>query len=1392
MSTGDATGSAAEGGGYRSRYGIDKLREGNYPVWKWNCQALLEEHEVWDVVTGQIKRPNKVDEAEEPSKEDVKEWEKTDRKARRIIGFTVIDELQGPVREAESAKEAWDELEKLHAPNDRQRQFALARQLHSCKMSSITALKDHEREFSNIIEALRATGKAMDPMDVITQYLLSLAVEYEAFAQALSLKLEDTWTFNSVKGMVRVEAQRRANVITTDVTTSGNQSKPDPQAAKAHFAKGKNSVGRNSGGKKSKFTGKCYHCDVIGHMKHQCPKLVEERKREKQKSSDAFGGYASAFWASSNGDMYGAHASAFSAISSVDSVTWVLDTGASHFMHPNKSLFVDYRELKAPISVDGIAGNRAAVGAGLMPIIDDRGNIACLENTLHVPGLPSGLFSLNRALTDKNWETHITRQGTRVGNDDFSILAEIGSDGLSRYKSPTPSAAVATAGTDINRWHERFGHGSKDAIRKLAAHVQGLDIIELDSDADDALCEPCISGKHQRFPHHTTSTKATEPGGRIFCDLCGEIQEKSLGGGLYMVTFTDQLTKIRRIAILENKKAATIAGVFMEFKAWFETQSGHKIKVLRTDEGTEFAGEMTQLLKNCGIEHEVTAAYTSQSNGMAERANRTIMDMVRPMLHASGLPLSLWGEVAHTACYLKNRMLTRGLASGITPFEAFTGKEPKVGHLRIFGSACYMHVPKQLRKKLDMRSRKGYLVGFCSDGEYPMYRVWIPQTDRVVLARNVIINEQEMYSGRKGIDEPSLFDNIPVVKRGRPRKEVLIAPAAAPVPVPAIEEEIIVENPPPKDSISETPEISTPAATREPTPPVLVDRPQTPAREPSPEPLASPAPPAAASAPTSECAPPASATSRSRYGREHRAPDYYGGMAIAAHFVSAPRSYREAMSRPDRTKWEHAMEKELASIKDNDVWTLVPRPEDQKVVDSRWVLRIKDDGLYKARFCAKGFAQQWGVDYVDTFAPVAKYTSVRILFAIAAGLGLKVHQMDVVTAFLYGQLQDTVYVEQPEGYEVSGYEDWVYLLKRALYGLKQAPLVWYDNIKAVLQGFEFVRCESDHGIFVTIRNGYRIYLAVYVDDLLVMGQREEDIEEVKDLLKNRYQMKDLGIARRFLGMDIDYTEDGSIKLHLKQYLSVLLERHGMLDCNPVSTPMDSSMRLIPAADGDGFADVKEYQQIVGELQFASLVARPDISCAVGTLSQFNIKPTSLHLAAAKRVLRYLKGTADWGIVYSPPPGEASAFSDADWAGDRETRKSRTGYVVMMNKGAVSWRSSLQPTVALSTTEAEYMALTEVTKEVEWVRTFLKELQYGTDTPTTVSTDNQGAKALANNPVSHSRTKHIAIRHHFIREKVADNTVWIQYVPTEMMTADSLTKTLARQKHVKCSQLMGMA
>jgi len=424
-------------------------------------------------------------------------------------------------------------------------------------------------------------------------------------------------------------------------------------------------------------------------MKINCPKRIEDEKREKSKSAKnghgAFGGLAYALLAATDDSV------------KKDPSIWIFDCGATHYMHPDKSLFVNYQTLKTPIHIGGIKGGLSAIGAGLVPIADNTGNIGSLEGTLHVPGLKNGLLSLNRAAMENGWISQIDPSRCTISSKDFRIHTPIGPDGLCRYKSLTPSAAIATAekrGIHIDRWHERFCHGSKRAIHELVGHVDGLNILVTDQDEslDESICEGCVSGKHHRLPFHSGETQVTEPGERIHCDLCGEIQVKSLGNGVFVATFTDEFTRYRRIAILEDKKAATVARAFDQYKAWFENQTGHEIKVIRTDEGTEFSGQMELLLKGSGIEHETTAAYSSQSNGISERANRTIMDMVCPMLHSSGLPLSLWGEAVATACYVKNRMSTRSLPCGTTPYEALTGKKPRVDHLRAFGSVCYAHI----------------------------------------------------------------------------------------------------------------------------------------------------------------------------------------------------------------------------------------------------------------------------------------------------------------------------------------------------------------------------------------------------------------------------------------------------------------------------------------------------------------------------------------------------------------------------------------------------------------------------------------------------------------------------------------------------------------------------
>jgi len=332
--------------------------------------------------------------------------------------------------------------------------------------------------------------------------------------------------------------------------------------------------------------------------------------------------------------------------------------------------------------------------------------------------------------------------------------------------------------------------------------------------------------------------------------------------------------------------------------------------------------------------------------------------------------------------------------------------------------------------------------------------------------------------------------------------------------------------------------------------------------------------------------------------------------------------------------------------------------------------------------------------------PVAKYMSIRMLLAILAGRKAKIYQMDVNTAFLYNSIDETVYVEQPEGFKVPGKEDYICPLRKALYCLKQSPRARFHVIAEVLADFDFKQSTSDPCIWIhQAGNGERTYIALYVDDLIIAGENDATIATIKQRLSQRFEMKDLGIARKFLGIEIEYGHDGSIKIHQNQYIQQLLERHGMGDCNLVTMEMDTSVKLTSITKNEASTDPTEYASIVRGLTFVAYVIRPDIACVVGQLSQFLNNPSTTHMHPAKGILRYLQGTSTLGITYRPPPLRLQGYSDANWGGDMDTRRSTTGYIVMLNNGAIAWKSRRQPTVALSTMELEYMALTDATKEL---------------------------------------------------------------------------------------------
>ncbi|CAB4028654.1 Hypothetical predicted protein, partial [Paramuricea clavata] len=538
-----------------------------------------------------------------------------------------------------------------------------------------------------------------------------------------------------------------------------------------------------------------------------------------------------------------------------------------------------------------------------------------------------------------------------------------------------------------------------------------------------------------------------------------------------------------------------------------------------------------------------------------------------------------------------------------------------------------------------------------------------------------------------------------------------------------------------------------------------------------------------------------------RSERDRRPPAYYGEWATAAnHDKNEPRTVKEALSSPQKTKWVKAMEKEMESLKTNEVWNLVELPENRKAVGSKWVFRVKTDAdgtveTHKARLVAQGFSQTFGDDYDETFSPVARFESVRTVIALAAQHGLKLHQMDVTTAFLNGDLKEEVYMKQPEGFIDKGKEHLVCRLRRSICGLKQSPRCWNSVLDRKLKNMGFVQTTGDPCIYVKEEGGEIFIIAVYVDDILLAGKNDQKINEVKQALAEQFQMKDMGQRHYFLGVKVIQKPDSKeIWIGQEAYTKSVLERFGMESSKPASTPVNPGTKLKKAADDSQRVDQVNYQCAVGHLLYLSTKTRPDIAYAVSDVARFSAHPTEEHWIAVKRIMRYLNGTRDMGLLYDGSKTTTSCvgYSDADWAGDLDDRKSTSGYVFQISNAAISWRSKKQSCVALSTAEAEYMTLASATQEAVWLQQLLSDLKSKPTGPMLILEDNQAAICMAKNAQYHGRAKHIDIKYHFIREHVASAAVKLEYCSTEEMIADIFTKGLSVVQFTKLRKMLGVS
>jgi hypothetical protein len=509
------------------------------------------------------------------------------------------------------------------------------------------------------------------------------------------------------------------------------------------------------------------------------------------------------------------------------------------------------------------------------------------------------------------------------------------------------------------------------------------------------------------------------------------------------------------------------------------------------------------------------------------------------------------------------------------------------------------------------------------------------------------------------------------------------------------------------------------------------------------------------------------------------------------------------MSTPEREEWKKAEAMEIESMINNKVFKPTILPVDRRAIKVRWIYRIKHDKngkvkQYKARIVALGYQQIHGLDYSETYSPVARLTSLRILLAVSSYYGLVVHQMDVDTAFLNADLKEEIYILPPEGITVPEGCNCL-RLKKALYGLKQSPREWYDNLSCFLVSIGFSKLHADNCIYIKYKDDSICIVLIYVDDIAIAGSNINIIDRIKNEFKNRYKMKDLGNIDHILGCTIDRNDVGEYSISQKQYTKDVIFKYFPDDIVPANNPTDANVILSTCMNAMTESDIVfmselPYREAIGSLLWLSMGTRPDITYAVSQVAKFNSEPGPLHWKAVKRIFRYLQNSLEYGIKFrrskdndvvtnSINIGKLAGYVDADHARDTDTRRSVTGYLFLLADGPVSWSSKQQSSVALSSMEAEYMAASAACQEAVWLVRVLQELGSTNSNTTILYEDNKSCIQFTKNNSVHKRSKHIDQRYHYIRELVLENKIKLEYIPTELNIADMFTKPLSSERFI---------
>ena len=1114
-----------------------------------------------------------------------------------------------------------------------------------------------------------------------------------------------------------------------------------------------------------------------------------------------------------------------------DSRGFVVDSGATHHYSNNKDGMVNFRvETKSlsqagknsTLRVEGIGNTDMLTNVNYVPnlrrnlasvaqLVDqydcrvtfgkDRVDCIARDGRVVLSGIRRGNLYYFAVKNPKRQE-HITNliksgaggskglRGPRFVGAGLCNLTDTSAPSLRCVRVPkVPTCPVALVADAKVRnlallWHCRLGHCSVARLKKALRNglVRGMKVSPAQiAKFSREFCEICVESK-------STNRRIVRKGGgrarklleRVHTDICGPII-LSDRGMRYVITFVDDASRFCWVYFIRRKSQAIDAFVkfyddssmLLSRHVQHLTMANVSTKCLRSDQGGEYTSrDFRDLCRRLGVRHEWTAPYTPQSNGVAERMNRSLFEMCRAMLMSSGLPANLWTYAIACSVHVLNRTPRSSNPNSKTPYEMMFRRKPNLKYLRVFGCKVWAQVRDRKGKlgKLSVRSEQGRFLGY--EPGMKGYRVLIGK--KVKLTRNVYFDETEVAI----LKSRNVHHDVKKLKLASPLQMREIHTKHdehhAPNPeAPSMNDDVIMNANPDRAEHDDVKHdvIDVPVDDDENAQDNDDDRVHNDGDDDDND----------------------DDDSDNDVGQEQKvypsrdrkmptffSPSPYGDLmshALQAFSVieKEPQRYEEACNDP---KWIEAMRYELGKLDELKTFDLVKVPPHTQPIKCKWVFKLKRDGLgkviqYRARLVAKGFSQVKGRDYWEVFAPTCRYDTIRTLFAVSRTLGLRVTLFDVKSAYLYAKLSVPIYMDTPPGHPQHHLKNYCVKLNKTLYGLKQSGREFSIVLHKWLIKNGFVNAYADPCVY-TFKN--EVIVAIFVDDILAACRTNGQVTQIEKILKAKFKVHNRGLCDQILGMRVRQMANGTI-IDQTRYIDDMVKKFSDGKLRSASTPLDNSKPLMKRTVDEPVTQ-HDYRALIGSLMYAAIGTRGDIAHSVSMLSRYLNDPSDAHYAQAMHVLRYLNTTRLQGIIYSGRADHVKlvTYVDASYATCRDTFRSTTGYVILIAGGAVCWKSRLQTNIAQSSTEAEYMAYRDVAQHVLWETNLLHEMNVELPKPYDVLTDSASAMKIVENRMFHNRTKHIAVRYHMVRDLVLKQILRFTKVKRVKNVGDMLTKS----------------